>query len=144
MFLAVTQFASPFPDLWHNSKDRAALNGCIQCTAQQPRAKLHPCSLAMLYSEVINLENGGKSQCFMNCKTLGRNASWEWCAVEQSKTCNDWIWSWCSNLCAEYHPPTSLTAGKGQVNHRHGNYRLQKHSSTQQSITKMYKMLIYI
>lgn len=54
-------FASPFPDLWHNSKDGGTLLRRIQCTAQQPlssepRAQLHPCSLAMLYSIGINFE----------------------------------------------------------------------------------------
>lgn len=129
-------FASPLLDLWNNSKDRAALHSWVQTPFQQPRAKLHLCSLATPYSRVINLENCVKCQCFMNCKTRAPKASWEWGAAELRKTCNDWLWSCCSHLCAEYHSPTSLTAGKGPVNHRHGNYWLQKHSTMQWSKTR--------
>lgn len=78
-------FASPLLDLWNNSKDRAALHSWVQSPFQQPRAKLHLCSLATPYSRVINLENCVKCQCFMNCKTRAPKASWEWGAAELRK-----------------------------------------------------------
>lgn len=66
-FLAPVQFVSAIPSLWHNWKIYALFVWFIQKAVQLYRVKLHPCSLEMLYSKAINLENSSQFQGAMGC-----------------------------------------------------------------------------